>query len=45
MSAAESTSPEFSLIVTLDDAAHGRKISVEAPLSFTKKPVHDCFIL
>ena len=30
MSAAESTSPEFSLIVTLDDAAHGRKISVEA---------------
>ena len=30
MSAAESPSPEFSLIVTLDDAAHGRRISVEA---------------
>lgn len=30
MSAAESTSPEFSLIVTIDDAAHGRKISAEA---------------
>ena len=30
MSAAESPSPEFSLIVTLDDASHGRRIAVEA---------------
>ena len=30
MSVPESSLPEFSLIVTLDDAAHGRAISVEA---------------
>jgi len=30
VSAPESSLPEFSLIVTLDDAAHGRAISVEA---------------